>query len=94
MSELQEHFNVYLDTSIKTIEKTEVITEFASQLEKQPFTPEGIQAAINATKEVTKASGKNLFLPIRMATTYVEHGPELAKAIFLVGEELVKARIK
>lgn len=94
IDEIKSHFNVYLDTSVKVLEKNDVVKEFAKQLEKQAFTPEGIQVAINATKEITKASGKNLFLPIRVATTYVEHGPELAKAIYLVGEELVNKRLK
>lgn len=94
ISEIKDHFNIYLDTSVKNIDKNEVVKEFAIQLENQPFTPEGIQLAINVTKEKTKVSGKNLFLPIRVATTYVEHGPELAKAIYLVGEKLVKERLK
>ena len=33
-------------------------------------------------------------MPIRMASTYQEHGPELAKAIFLFGEETIKGRLK
>lgn len=94
IDEIKNHFNIYLDTSVKTMEKNDVVKEFAKQLEKQTFTPEGIQMAINATKEITKASGKNLFLPIRVATTYVEHGPELAKAIYLIGEELINKRLK
>ncbi len=94
IEEIQEHFNVYLDTSVKPIEKNEVILVFSKHLEANDFSPEGIQAAINATKDETKASGKNLFMPIRTATTYVEHGPELAKAIYLVGENLIKERLK
>ncbi|SFW06127.1 Uncharacterised protein [Chlamydia abortus] len=33
-------------------------------------------------------------MPIRIATTYEEHGPELAKAIFLFGKEIVFERLK
>jgi glutamyl-tRNA synthetase len=33
-------------------------------------------------------------MPIRKMATGVEHGPELAKAIFLFGEDKVKARLK
>ena len=93
IEEIQNHFATYQDESIKQIEKTPVVIAFAKHLNANPFTPEGIQAAINATKDETGAKGKDLFLPIRMSTTYVEHGPELAKAIYLVGEEIVKQRL-
>jgi glutamyl-tRNA synthetase len=55
---------------------------------------ENIQNAINKTKEITGKSGKDLFMPIRMITTYQKHGPELAKAIYLFGEELILKRLK
>lgn len=93
ITEIQENFKTYEDTSIKAIEKTPVLISFAKHLNSNEFSPEGIQVAINATKEETGAKGKDLFMPIRMSTTYVEHGPELAKAIYLVGEELVKQRL-
>ncbi|CRH46223.1 Uncharacterised protein [Chlamydia trachomatis] len=32
-------------------------------------------------------------MPIRIATTYEEHGPELAKAIYLFGEKIVFERL-
>ena len=92
--QIQESFNIYSDTSIKNIEKTNVIEIFAKELDKVVFSPEGIQEAINNTKEISGEKGKNLFMPIRMAATYQEHGPELAKAIFLFGETLIKERLK
>lgn len=91
--QIQEAFKIYKDTSIKIIEKDNVVEEFSKQLNKFDFTPEGIQLAINATKEITGEKGKALFMPIRLATTYQEHGPELAKAIYLFGEKIIKERL-
>ena len=70
-----------------------VVQEFIKQLQQQEFSISGIQAAINQTKNVTKVNGKNLFLPIRLAATNSEHGPELAKAIFLFGKEKIYQRL-
>jgi glutamyl/glutaminyl-tRNA synthetase len=61
--------------------------------EIKEFSIEGIQAAINQTKEITKIKGRDLFMPLRLLTTYQKHGPELAKAIYLFGEKLVMDRL-
>jgi len=93
-NQIQESLKIYDSTEIKTTEKNEVIKTFAEELDKVEFTPENISLAVNKTKEITGAKGKELFMPIRLATTYQEHGPELAKAIYLFGEELIKGRLK
>ncbi|WP_436358892.1 glutamate--tRNA ligase [Mycoplasma sp. 480] len=72
----------------------EVISVFYSHLSKLDFSIDNIQKAIDLTKEQTKLSGKNLFLPIRIASTLEQHGPELAKSIYLFGENVVKERLK
>ena len=58
------------------------------------WTVENIQEAINNTKEKSGNKGKLLFMPIRIKTSGVMHGPELASTIHLLGEELVKDRLK
>ncbi len=52
-----------------------------------------IKSIIDEIKNETKLSGKQLFMPIRMLTTNKEHGPELAKIIWLYGKTEVLARI-
>jgi nondiscriminating glutamyl-tRNA synthetase len=42
-----------------------------------------IKELINKVKDVTKASGKNLFMPMRLILIGQEHGPELASVIYL-----------
>ena len=92
--DIQKSFNIYKDESIQKIEMNNVINTFSNRLNINAFNPEGINKSINETKELTGTKGKELFMPIRMATTYQEHGPELAKAIYLFGEELIKSRLK
>lgn len=49
------------------------------------------------TKAVAASSGrkgKELFLPLRLALTGVEHGPEMSKLLPLLGRERVVARLK
>jgi len=92
--DIQNSLKIYDDVSVKPMEDLPVLKVFAEELNKVDFTVEDISDVVNKTKEITGEKGKNLFMPIRNATTYQEHGPELAKAIFLFGEELVKARLK
>ncbi|TPE57784.1 glutamate--tRNA ligase [[Mycoplasma] falconis] len=70
-----------------------VVFEFKKNLEAKEFSVEAIQEAINKTKETLNVKGKDLFMPIRIATTYEEHGPELAKAIYLFGKDVVFERL-
>ncbi|MCK5946032.1 MAG: glutamate--tRNA ligase [Mycoplasmataceae bacterium] len=93
-SDIQNSLTLFDDHSIKKVEMTDVIKTFSDELSKVEFTPENIQTAINNTKDITGAKGKDLFMPLRNVTTYQEHGPELAKAIFLFGEETIKGRLK
>lgn len=71
-----------------------VLAEFKHQLEAiEDFTPEAIKAAMKATQKATGQKGKNLFMPIRVATTGQTHGPELPNAISLIGKERVLKRL-
>lgn len=71
-----------------------VLAEFKQQLESiEDFTPEAIKAATKATQKATGQKGKNLFMPIRVATTGQTHGPELPNAISLIGKERIVARL-
>ncbi len=42
---------------------------------------------------VTNKKGKELFLPIRLALTGIEHGPELKSMIYLLGKEKILKRL-
>ncbi len=85
--------DIYKNVDVRPANSNKVISTFKAELNKNPFSIEGIQKSIDSTKEITGAKGKELFMPIRSETTYQEHGPELAKAIFLFGEKLIKERL-
>lgn len=73
----------------------EVMTAFLAQLdEMEAFTAEEIKKAVKAVQKSTGHKGKKLFMPIRVAVTGQVHGPDLMKAIELLGEEKVKARLQ
>ncbi|UUM19177.1 glutamate--tRNA ligase [Mycoplasma sp. 1018B] len=74
-------------------EELNIITLFKTKLYNSEFTIENLNNIINQISFETNKKGKALFLPIRLATTYTEHGPELAKAIYLFGENLIKERL-
>src|SRR5699024_7868029 len=57
------------------------------------FTEENIKEQIKQTQKETKQRGKKLFMPIRVATTGQTHGPELPKALELLGKEVVVKRL-
>ena len=48
----------------------------------------------NALKEATGRKGKTLFLPLRMALTGQQRGPEMGELLPLIGAEKAKARLK
>ena len=44
-------------------------------------------------KAATGAKGKALFMPLRLALTGLDHGPELAALLPLIGRERALARL-
>lgn len=65
-----------------------VIEAFEKQLQEiELFEASVIQKAVKAVQKETGVKGKNLFMPIRVATTGQQHGPQLNDAIELLGKE-------
>lgn len=66
----------------------QVLEAFTAQLkEVEPFEADEIKKAIKAVQKETGVKGKNLFMPIRVAATGQQHGPQLNDAIELLGRE-------
>lgn len=79
---------------LKEEQVVEVLQVFADALiHLDEFTAENIKAQMKVTQKETKQRGKKLFMPIRVATTGQMHGPELPKAIELLGKDVVLARL-
>ncbi|WP_331696589.1 glutamate--tRNA ligase [Mycoplasmopsis agalactiae] len=71
----------------------EVVLSFKNEFQNKDFTISQIQEAIDQVAFKTGKKGKNLFMPIRLATTYIEHGAELAKSIYLFGKDIILKRL-
>lgn len=50
-------------------------------------------ALIGALKEGTGRKGKSLFLPLRQALTGMDHGPDMAEMLLVLGEETARRRL-
>ncbi|MED4760948.1 glutamate--tRNA ligase [Priestia megaterium] len=73
----------------------EVLKAFAEEISSlEEFSADEIKAATKAVQKATGQKGKKLFMPIRVATTGETHGPELPKAISLLGKETVLGRLE
>ncbi len=98
LSELFFREEITYDDEAKTVleeeQVNEVLTVFASEIEAMDeFNADNIKATIKAVQKATGQKGKKLFMPIRVATTGQTHGPDLPKAIELVGKETVLSQL-
>ena len=72
-----------------------VFEDFLEKLEiAGDFTSESIKTLIKTIQKDTGVKGKNLFMPIRIASTGSMHGPELNTSLELLGRDRVVARVK
>lgn len=87
----------YNEASMKVLEDehvVEVLQVFTDKLiHLDTFNGDNIKEQIRATQKETKHRGRKLFMPIRVATTGQTNGPELPKAIELIGKEVVLSRL-
>jgi nondiscriminating glutamyl-tRNA synthetase len=71
-----------------------VMEAFLSQVENsESFEAEDIKAMMKAVQKETGQKGKNLFMPIRVATTGQTHGPDLPAAVSLLGKDVIVKRL-
>lgn len=72
-----------------------VFEDFLEKLEVAgDFTSENIKTLIKTIQKDTGVKGKNLFMPIRIASTGSMHGPELNTSLELLDRDRVVARVK
>jgi glutamyl-tRNA synthetase len=71
--------------------------EFAARaadvLPAEPWDDATWKTWTQAVKETTGRKGRELFMPLRLALTGLDHGPELAGLLPRMGLERVKARL-
>lgn len=68
-------------------EDVDFITEAKNLLPDDPWTNDTFKNWANLIKEKTGRKGRDLFMPIRLALTGLEHGPELVYFLPLLGRD-------
>ena len=72
-----------------------VLLSFYRELQKlDTLSPEIFKEALKAVQKETKVNGKGLYMPIRIALTGREHGPELYGVANILGIDTCKKRVE
>lgn len=58
------------------------------------ITTDNFKPMLSEVQKETGVKGKNLFMPVRLALTGVEHGPELGMIAYVLGKEEVLKRLR
>jgi nondiscriminating glutamyl-tRNA synthetase len=98
LSELFFKDEVHYDEEAKVVlgeeQVPEVLNAFKNEIEQlAEFSAPEIAAALKAVQKATGHKGKKLFMPVRVAITGQTHGPDLPKAISLIGKEIILTRL-
>lgn len=75
------------------INDRDFIKDAAVLLPSEPWTPETWTNWVNAVKEKTGRKGKELFMPLRQVLTGMDHGPEMAQLLPLIGHDRAQKRL-
>lgn len=94
VSDVQEWWRVAKGPVEPIIEDKDFVEAALSLLPPSPWDESTWMNWANAVKEKTGCKGKKLFMPLRQAITGMDHGPELANLMLLIGEEKVKERLQ
>ena len=80
---------------LKSDQAEEIIDKLQLALEPlELFNASNIKAAIKQVQQLTGFKGKDLYMPIRVATTGQTHGPELPQVMQLIGKERLMSRLQ
>lgn len=70
------------------------VQQAATMLPSEPWDGQTWKAWTNAVKEQAGRKGKALFLPLRLALTGAEHGPEMSHVLPLLGQAVALERLR
>ena len=94
LSDLKSWWDVAKGPVTPVIEDADFIEQALELLPPTPWDENTWMAWANAVKEKTGCKGKQLFMPLRLALTGMQHGPELAQLLLLIGEEKARERLQ
>ena len=93
--EVDEEKGVHAVDALKAETVPTVIASFLAKLQAaETLDHASVKAMFKAVQKETKLGGKFVFMPVRVALTGNQHGPELAEMIPLLGAERVTKRIQ
>jgi nondiscriminating glutamyl-tRNA synthetase len=88
----------YSDSAKEVLREEQVPTVLRAFLQKvreaDDFEPETIKTMFKQIQKETGYKGKRLFMPIRVAVTGQDHGPDLRETLALIGKETVLKRLQ
>ncbi|MFQ5534395.1 MAG: glutamate--tRNA ligase [Sphingomonadales bacterium] len=76
------------------IEDGGLLAKAVDLLPMEPWDGETWRTWTTAVKETTGAKGKGLFLPLRLALTGLDHGPEMKNLLPLIGSQRARVRLR
>ena len=94
LSDIQDWWSVAKGPVTPVIEDPAFIETALELLPTIPWDEKTWMNWANAVKEKTGRKGKQLFMPLRQALTGMDHGPELAELLLLIGPENTKMRLQ
>lgn len=93
LSDIREWWTVATGPVSPVISDGEFIKTAASLLPPPPWSSDTWKTWTDAVKAATGRKGKDLFMPLRQAITGMDHGPELAVLLPLIGPDKVRNRL-
>ncbi len=93
MAQVQDWWKIVEGPMTPTIEDPSFCAQAASLLPQGEWDENTWSQWTTAVKEKTGAKGKALFMPLRLALTGLDHGPELKSLLPLIGRERTLARL-
>jgi len=93
VAEAAEWWRVVAGPVEPVLSEPAVIAAAQDSLPPEPFGPETWKAWTAEIRTRTGAKGRGLFMPLRLALTGLEHGPDLAGLLPLIGRERVVRRL-
>lgn len=94
LDEVRDWWDVLHKPITPKIESADFTNQAATLLPSGEWNSDSWDTFVNAVKEKTGRKGKELFMPLRLALTGMEHGPEMKTVFALLGRERAEKRLK
>lgn len=93
LSDIKDWWHVANGPVQPVIEDADFVAQAATLLPPAPWDENTWGEWVNKVKEETGRKGKQLFMPLRQALTGMNHGPELANLLVLIGPDKALERM-